>query len=100
MSYPYNQGEGQKPQLTEIAEGQRAQVAVLGEQRVMELAILDKVLNSAVQDPDIVKIPQILVSGPGGGLEGAAAILGASNLVRSIPGGSQTTKPGDKETVK
>ena len=93
-------GEGEKLQLTEIAKGQSAQVAVLGEQRVMELAILDKVLNSAVENPDIVKIPQILVSGPGGGLEGAAAILGASNLVRSIPGGSQTDKLRDENTAK
>ncbi len=86
-------GEGEKLKLIEIARGQKSQVAVLGKQRVMELAILEKVLNSAVENPDIVKIPQILVSGPGTGLEGAAAILGASNLVRSIPGGSQTVQP-------
>lgn len=87
-------GEGEKLQLTEIAKGQRAQVSVLGEQRVMELAVLDKILNAAVENPGIVKIPQILVSGPGGGLEGAAAILGASNLVKSIPGGSEARQQG------
>ena len=93
-------GEGEKLQLTEIAKGQRAQVSVLGEQRVMELAILDKILTAAVANSDIVKIPQILVSGPGGGLEGAAAILGASNLVQSIPGDSQTTRPAVKKKSK
>jgi hypothetical protein len=93
-------GEGEKLQLTEIAKGQRAQVYVLGEQRVMELAILDKILTAAVENSDIVKIPQILVSGPGGGLEGAAAILGASNLVQSIPGGPQTRQPAVKKKPK
>lgn len=93
-------GEGEKLQLTEIARGQKAQVAVLGQQRVMELAILAKILNAAVENPDIVKIPQILVSGPGGGLEGAAAILGASNLVQSIPDGFQTKQPAGKQKAK
>jgi hypothetical protein len=78
-------GEGEKLMLTEIALGQKAQVAVLGEDKVMQLAVLDKVLNAATKNPDIVKIPQVLVSGTGGGLEGAAAILGASNLVQGIP---------------
>jgi hypothetical protein len=85
-------GEGEKLKLIEIATGQKAQVAVLGQQKVMELAVLDKVLKAAVENPDIVKIPQILVSGTGGGLEGAAAILGASNLVRGVPSGLKTDK--------
>lgn len=78
-------GEGEKLKLTEIAKGQKAQVNVLGKEKVMKLAVLDKILDGAIKNPDIVKIPQILVSGPGGSLEGAAAILGASNLVRAIP---------------
>lgn len=93
-------GEGEKLQLTEIARGQKAQVAVLGEQRVMELAVLDKILKAAIDNPNIVKIPQILVSGPSGGLEGAAAILGASNLVKSIPGVMGSRKPASKRTQK
>lgn len=79
-------GEGEKLLLTEVAAGQKAQVAVLGEDRVMQLAILDKVLQAAVKNPLIVKVPQVYVSGVTGGLEGAAAILGASNLVDSIAG--------------
>jgi len=93
-------GEGEKLQLTEIAKGQKAQVSVLGEQRVMELAVLDKILNAAVENPDIVKIPQILVAGPGGGLEGAAAILGASNLVQTISAGTQTKQSAVKTKPK
>jgi hypothetical protein len=41
----------------------------------------------AVENPNIVKIPNVFVQGAGSGFEGPAAILGASNLVRSI--GSQ-----------
>ncbi len=78
------EGEGQKLKLSEIAKGQKAQAAVLGKEKVMQLAILEKVLNAAVKNPDIVKIPQTLVSGSSGGLEGAAAILGASNISKSL----------------
>jgi regulator of protease activity HflC (stomatin/prohibitin superfamily) len=91
-------GEGEKLKLIEIATGQKAQVAVLGEEKVMELAVLDKVLNAAVTNPDIVKIPRILVSGEGAGLEGAAAILGASNLVSGIGKGSKKGEPTDQRT--
>jgi len=90
-------GEGEKLKLIEIATGQKAQVAVLGQQKVMELAVLDKILKAAVENPDIVKIPQILVAGTGGGLEGAAAILGASNLVRGIPAGMKTSEPAKRK---
>ena len=93
-------GEGEKLKLIEIATGQKAQVQVLGEDKVMQLAVLDKVLNAAVDNPDIVKIPQILVSGTGGGLEGAAAILGASNIVSGIPAGVKTQKLADQEKGK
>lgn len=85
-------GEGEKLQLIEIATGQKEQVSVLGEERVMELAFLEKILNAAVMNPEIVKIPNILVSGEGSTLEGAAAILGASNLVRGIESGNKQGK--------
>ena len=92
------QGEGEKLKLIEIASGQKAQVAVLGEEKVMELAVLDKVLNAAVTNPDIVKIPRILVSGGGAGLEGAAAILGASNIVGGISEGLKKKEPMGQQT--
>lgn len=77
-------GEGEKLKLTEIAKGQKEQVAVLGQEKVMQLAVLEKVLKAAVENPNIVKIPNTLVTGSSGGLEGAAAILGASNIGAGI----------------
>lgn len=78
-------GEGEKLRLMEVAEGQRAQVAVLGEDKVMLLAMLKDILETAKENPDIVKVPVISVSGAGTGLEGAAAILGgASNISKMI----------------
>lgn len=79
-------GEGEKLMLIEIATGQKEQVLVLGRERVVELAVLDKILKAAVENPEIVKIPQILVNSEGSSLEGAAAILGASSIVRGIEG--------------
>ena len=73
-------GEGEKLKLQAIAEGQKAQMDVLGQQKTYELARLKMVLESAVQNPNIVRVPSVLVTGDGSGLEGAAAILGASNL--------------------
>lgn len=83
------EGEGEKLKLTEIAKGQKAQVVVLGEDRVMQLAVLEKVLRAAVENPEIVKIPQTLVTGASGGLEGATAILGSSNIAGSLGQGLQ-----------
>ena len=80
------QGEGEKLRLTEISKGQRAQTDVLGRDSVVELAILGKVLDAAVQNPDIVKVPSVYVQGEGQGFEGPAAILGASNLLQTVAG--------------
>jgi hypothetical protein len=86
------QGEGEKLRLTEIAKGQQAQTTVLGEDRVYQLAVLDKVLQAAVSNPDIVKIPNVYVQGTGAGFEGPAAILGASTLMQAIS--STGERPG------
>lgn len=93
-------GEGEKLKLMEIAKGQKAQVKVLGEEKVMELAVIEKVLNAAVENPNIVKIPKILVSGPGGSLEGAAAILGASNIAISLSEDLKTKRSVDFKKEK
>jgi len=77
-------GEGEKLRLIEIAKGQEAQTNILGEDRVYQLAVLDKVLTAAVSNPNIVKVPNVYVQGETGGFEGPAAILGASNLMQSI----------------
>ncbi len=78
------QGEGEKLRLLEIAAGQKAQAKVLGEARVMQLSILEKILQAAVEQPEIVKVPNVYVQGADGGIQGAAAILGASNLLQGM----------------
>jgi hypothetical protein len=80
------EGEGQKLKLMEIAKGQQAQANVLGKERAMQLQALEKALDAAVKNPAIVKIPTVLVNGGGGGYEGAAAVLGASNLIETMKG--------------
>ncbi|MHC4623326.1 MAG: SPFH domain-containing protein [Planctomycetota bacterium] len=80
------EGEGEKLRLLEIAAGQKAQAEVLGEDRVMQLAMLKEILEAAKENPQIVKVPNILVQGATGGFEGAAAILGASNLTTGLTG--------------
>ena len=42
------QGAGEKLKLKEIAAGQRAQVEVLGKDRVMQLSILEKILDASL----------------------------------------------------
>jgi len=80
------EGEGQKLKLMEIAKGQQAQVNVLGKERTMQLQMLEKSLAAAVKNPAIVKVPVVnVISGSGGGdLNGAAAILGSSNIVQML----------------
>ena len=79
------EGEGEKLKLIEIAKGQKEQVSVLGQDRVMRLQMLEKTLNAAVANPDIVKVSTVNVqSGQGSTLEGAAAVLGSSNLVQML----------------
>lgn len=80
------EGEGEKLKLIEIAKGQQAQANVLGKERAMQLQALEKTLAAAVENPSIVKIPTVLVNGTGTGYEGAAAVLGASNLLETLKG--------------
>jgi len=74
------QGDGEKRYMESVAKGQKAQADVLGEEKTFELAYIKEVLAAISANPEIVKIPRILVMGGDGGLEGAAAILGASNV--------------------
>jgi len=93
------EGEGEKLRLMEIAKGQKAQVLVLGEDRVMQLQMMKDGLAAAVAQPDIVKVPVVLVQSgnDGGSLEGAAAVLGASNLVNMI---TNAKLAGNKNAAK
>jgi len=85
------EGEGERLKLTEIARGQKAQADVLGKDRALQLQALTLALDAATQNPAIVKVPSVLVSGQGSSLEGAAAILGASTLVNGINGSKTKT---------
>ncbi|MCK4865579.1 MAG: hypothetical protein KAT06_09120 [Gammaproteobacteria bacterium] len=80
------EGEGEKLKLIEIAKGQQAQANVLGKERAMQLQALEKTLDAAIKNPAIVKVPTVLVNGTGTGYAGAAAVLGASNLLETIKG--------------
>jgi hypothetical protein len=78
------EGLGEKAFLEAVAAGQMAQKRVLGDEKTFELAYLKEVMAAFIKvaetNPDAIKMPHILVNGEGGGLSGAAAILGASNV--------------------
>lgn len=77
-------GEGQKLELEEVAQGQRAQAEVLGQDRVLTITLVQQMLKAVQDKPEIVSligrlVPQTVVStgGQGTGLDSAAAIIGA-----------------------
>ncbi|AUR97851.1 TMhelix containing protein [Vibrio phage 1.244.A._10N.261.54.C3] len=72
-------GEGDRDQLIEIAKGQAKQVAVLGRAAAVQLQQQKQMLEALAKNPELVKVPMISVQGGSGGMEGAAAILGASS---------------------
>jgi hypothetical protein len=79
-------GKGEEKYLKAVARGQLAQANVLGKDKAFELAYVKEVLAAATNNPDLVKMPNILVAGQGG-LEGAAAILGANSLTMGLRAG-------------
>jgi len=80
-------GEGEKLKLLEIAKGQEAQALVLGKEAALQLAALEKALEAAKQNDKIVKVPTVQVIGSqAGSFEGAAAILGSSNVIQALQG--------------
>jgi hypothetical protein len=88
-------GEGQKLELEEVAQGQRAQADVLGQDRVLTITLVQQLLKAVQEKPEIVSligrlVPQTVVStgGQGAGLDSAAAIFGAliSNGGGAVPG--------------
>jgi regulator of protease activity HflC (stomatin/prohibitin superfamily) len=88
-------GEGEKLKLLEIAKGQEAQALVLGKEAALQLAALEMALEAAKQNDKIVKVPMVQVIGSqAGSFEGAAAILGSSNIIRALQG--LKTKPPEQ----
>jgi hypothetical protein len=87
-------GEGQKLELEEVAQGQRAQAEVLGQDRVLTITLVQQLLKTVEEKPEIVSligrlVPQTVVStgGQGTGLDSAAGIFGAllSNGGGAVP---------------
>jgi len=88
------QGEGEKLRLMEIAKGQRAQADVLGKENTVQLQIVQQVLAAVANHPEMVKYPNVLVDGSSGnGLEGAAAILGHSNISKMLSNTKKALNP-------
>src|SRR5262249_57830281 len=77
-------GEGQKLEREEIAQGQRAQADVLGQDRVLTITLVQQLLKTIQHKPEIVSligrlVPQTVVStgSQGASLDSAAALIGA-----------------------
>lgn len=73
-------GRAERKYLEEVAQGQFAQVNVLGQDRVALLQALEKMLLTLEKKPELVQlvsrlVPQTVVSDSGDSLAGAAAIL-------------------------
>lgn len=77
-------GKGEEKYLKAVARGQMAQANVLGKNKAFELAYVKEILAAASAHPEIVKYPGTLVMGTIHGNEGAAAILGKSNLTMGL----------------
>lgn len=89
------EGLGEEKYMKALARGQEAQANVLGKRAALELAVIEKILTAAQANPDLVKYPNTLViSGQGGmgSLEGAAAILGNSNISSGLLRGPADSK--------
>lgn len=77
-------GRAERKYLENLSAGQKAQALILGEDRVAMLQALDKVLETLHDKPELAAmvnkfVPNIMVTGEnGGGLSGAAAILGSA----------------------
>jgi hypothetical protein len=73
-------GKGEEDYMKALARGQEAQASVLGKEKAFELAYIKEVLAAIKEHPEMIKVPNTLVLGSGSSLEGAAAILGPSNI--------------------
>jgi hypothetical protein len=101
-------GEGEEARLSAIAEGQKAQTAVLGAERVVELRkyelMVNKVIDLADKHPEMIEtalqnasklVPNTVIStGGSGGIDGAAGILG------SLLGSSRASEDHHTSTTK
>ena len=72
-------GRADRDYLVAVAEGQRAQATVLGEDAVMKLKMFEALLETVAANPDLVKslpkLPDTVVFGEGGGLDALGAMF-------------------------
>ncbi len=88
------EGQGEQEYLSQVAAGQKAQAEVLGKDAALELQVVKLLLDAVQAKPEIVSgltLPQVMVLGGGGGLEGPSAILG--KLIGSGGKDDRTDKP-------
>lgn len=92
------EGEGEKLRLEQIAEGQKAQAAVLGEEKVLLLAMIKEILAVAEKNPEIVKVPLVSVIGSGdGSIDSAAALLGSTSNISQILNLKKSLEPTEEK---
>ena len=96
-------GRAERQYLEELAKGQNAQANVLGKDRVALLQALEKMLAALERKPELVQlvsrlVPHTVVSSDGGGLAGAAAILGNAFKPRSGPAPAAPRAGGSSPT--
>ncbi len=102
-----NEGLGERDKLYLIAEGQKAQQLVLGEDRVVELRKFEMVVNSLVSffnaNPEVLTtaltnahkfVPERIftIRGPGG----ANNLVGAAGVLGDFLGGSTPARPEER----
>jgi len=75
------EGEAEKTYLTQVADGQKAQANVLGQDVVARLRAIELVLDAIKEKPQILtdlKLPSTFVMGSGSDLSSAAAVFGST----------------------
>ena len=95
------EGEAEKTYLMQVAEGQKAQARVLGEDIVARLRAIELVLNALKDSPQLLtdlKLPATVVMGGGDGLSAAAAVFG--NTFRPQQGTPPQSTPSRPRIVE
>jgi len=107
-----NQGDGQRDQLKAIAEGQRAQMDVLGVEATVRLRqyelLVDKAFGFANAHPEVLTaalgnaqkfVPNIQVGSEGNGMTGLLTALLGQSLARTPGIASPTGQPAEPAPV-
>jgi hypothetical protein len=92
-----NEGVAEQKYNEAFALGQKAQVDVLGQDKVMMLRIVEKMIDAVKEKPEIInqiKLPGTMVLGSSGPFDGPAAIL------RGAMGGNDNSAPAPTIAAK